>query len=58
MSCAVKEFGYGTGLSRWCCHVHELKKISLGLTLVNVIFYCAKTTTLHMPDWKFSESSR
>ena len=26
--------------------------------LVIVIFYCANTTTLHMPDWKFSEGDR
>jgi len=23
-----------------------------------VIFYCANTTALHMPDWKFSEGGR
>ena len=26
MSCAVEWFVYGTGLSHWCCHVHEFKK--------------------------------
>ena len=27
-------------------------------SLVIVIFYCANTTALHMPDWKFSEGGR
>ena len=26
MSCAVDWFVYVTGLSRWCCHVHEFNK--------------------------------
>jgi len=26
--------------------------------LVIVIFYCADTTALHMPDWNFSEGGR
>ena len=26
--------------------------------LVIVIFYCADTTALHMPDWKFSKGGR
>jgi len=26
--------------------------------LVIVIFYCASTSALHMPDWKFSERGR
>jgi len=32
--------------------VHEFKKIIHFLTLASVIFYFAKTTTLHKPDWK------
>jgi len=29
--------------------------MSLCSTLVIVIFYCANTTALHKPDWKFLE---
>jgi len=62
MSCAVEWFVYGTGLSHWCCHVHEFNKWVLvqhsdvvRYFIVIVIFYCANTTAFHMSDWKFSE---
>ena len=52
MSCAVEWFVYGTGLSHWCCHVHDFNKWVLvqhsdvvRYFIVIVNFYCA--TKLH-----------
>ena len=65
MSCAVEWFVLGTGLSHWCCHVHEFNKWVLvqhsdvvRYFTVIVIFYCANTTAFHISDWKFSEGGR
>jgi len=58
-------FVYGTGISHWCCHVHEFNKWVLFqysyivcYFIGNVIFYCANTTAFHMSAWKFSEGGR
>jgi len=65
MSCAVEWFAYGTGLSHWCCHVHEFNKWVLvqhsdivRYFIVIMIFYCTNTTAFHMSDWKFSKGGR
>jgi len=65
MSCAAELFVYGTGLSHWCCHVHEFNKWVVvqhsdvvRYFIVIAIFYSANTTAFHMSNWKFSEGGR
>jgi len=63
MSWAVE--WYGTGLSHWWCHMHELnnwvfvqRSDIVSYFLVIVIFYCANATAFHMTGWKISEGGR
>ena len=50
MSCAVEWFVYDTGLSHWCCHVHEFNKWFFvkqwyrTLFFSRCVFHCANTT--------------